>query len=94
MSHFVYILFSKKLNRFYTGYTGDLDLRMNFHENAESYKYTAKANDWELFFTIECENKTQALNIEKHIKSMKSKVYIQNLIKYPDISKKLLGKYI
>ena len=29
----VYILFSEKLNRFYTGATSDFDLRMSFHLN-------------------------------------------------------------
>jgi putative endonuclease len=31
--------------------------------------------------------------IEEHIKKMKSKVYIQNLKKYPDMVKKLIAKY-
>jgi putative endonuclease len=31
--------------------------------------------------------------IEKHIKAMKSKKYIENLIKYPEMSVKLLQKY-
>jgi len=43
---------------------------------------------------MECENKTQALAIEKHIKSMKSKIYIENLKKYPEMVTKLLIKYI
>jgi putative endonuclease len=37
-------------------------------------------------------NETQALAIEKHIKNMKSKVYIENLLHYPEISIKLLEK--
>ena len=91
--HFVYILYSAKLNRFYTGYTSNFDSRMEFHRNAESHKFTANAEDWELYLKIECENKSQALSIEKHIKNMKSKTYIENLIKYPDIILKLKEKY-
>ncbi|QLC66707.1 GIY-YIG nuclease family protein [Flavobacterium sp. LPB0248] len=91
--HFVYILYSVKLNRFYTGYTSNFDNRMEFHRNAESHKFTANAEDWELYLKIECENKSQALSIEKHIKNMKSKTYIENLIKYPEIIDKLLIKY-
>ena len=30
--------------------------------------------------------------IEKHIKNMKSKIYIQNLAKYPEMTQKLLLK--
>ena len=91
--YFVYILQSEKINRFYIGYTSNLDLRMQFHENAESRKYTYNADDWTLFFSIACESKTQALAIEKHIKAMKSKVYIENLKKYPEMAEKLLEKY-
>ncbi|WP_125718715.1 GIY-YIG nuclease family protein [Flavobacterium ustbae] len=93
MSNIVYILHSKKLNRYYIGYTKDFDLRLEFHKNAPSNKFTANANDWTLFLNFSCSSKTQALSIEKHIKKMKSKIYIENLIKYPEIIDKLLLKY-
>ena len=89
----VYILHSKKLNRFYTGFTTNLELRLHFHENAVARKFTAKANDWVLFLEIACESKSQGLAIEKHIKKMKSRIYIENLIKYPEIIEKLRIKY-
>ena len=89
----VYILFSKKLNRFYVGYTSDFETRMEFHSNSETRKFTYNAVDWELFFVIDCENKNQGLAIEKHIKSMKSKIYIENLTKYPEMIEKLKLKY-
>ena len=91
--HCVYILHSERLNKFYTGYTANLDIRMEFHFNSESRKYTHNADDWTLFFFINCESKAQALAIEKHIKAMKSKVYIQNLKKYPEMVEKILNKY-
>ena len=91
--HQVYILFSKKLNRFYIGYTSDLETRMEFHRNSETSKFTHNASDWEIFFEIDCENKNQGLAIEKHIKSMKSKIYIENLTKYPEMIEKLKLKY-
>jgi putative endonuclease len=89
----VYILQSIKLNRFYIGYTSDFDTRIEFHKNAESHKFTANGEDWVVFLKIPCENKTQGLNIEKHIKKMRSKTYIENLIKYPDIILKLKERY-
>lgn len=91
--HTVYILYSQKLRRHYIGYSSDIDVRMEFHKNAEARKFTAKADEWELFFEIKCKNKLQGLAIEKHIKSMKSKVYIQNLKKYPEMTENLLKKY-
>jgi putative endonuclease len=66
---------------------------MDFHRNAPSNKFTAKADDWELFYTITCACKQQALAIEKHIKNMKSSKYIRNFLLYPEITEKLLKKY-
>lgn len=89
----VYILYSQKLNRYYIGYTSDFDLRFEFHKNADARKFTYNATDWILFLKIDCKSKKQALCVEKHIKSMKSKTYIQNLLQYPEIIHKLLEKY-
>ncbi|UMY66122.1 MULTISPECIES: GIY-YIG nuclease family protein [unclassified Flavobacterium] len=89
----VYILFSEKLNRFYIGATSDFDTRWHYHQLAENHKFTHKASDWTLFLSIECATKTQAFAVEKHIKAMKSKTYIQNLKKYPEMTQKLLQKY-
>ncbi|UPQ80262.1 GIY-YIG nuclease family protein [Flavobacterium azooxidireducens] len=92
--HIVYILHSQKLNRFYIGYTTNLDLRLDFHlHDTQARKFTYKADDWTLFFSLACTSKNQALAIEKHIKAMKSKVYIENLAIYPEITSKLLNKY-
>jgi putative endonuclease len=92
--HLVYILYSQKINRFYIGYTANLDLRLGFHLNDnQTRKFTYKADDWEFQFSIECDAKQQALLIEKHIKAMKSKVYIKNLIKYPEMRIRLIEKY-
>ena len=89
----VYILYSEVLDRFYTGFTSNFDVRMEFHQNPEASKFTAKAKDWVLFDTIECESKALALSVEKHIKSMKSKAYIKNLKKYPEMKEKLKLQY-
>ncbi len=89
----VYILSSAKLHRCYIGFTNDLDERMKFYQNSESNKFTYNADDWEIFYTIKCSSKVQGLKIETHIKKMKSKIYIENLKKYPEITLKLLEKY-
>ena len=89
----VYVLHSVKLNKFYIGSTSNFDLRLHFHFNSENRKFTHNATDWTLFLKIDCENKNQALLIEKHLKKMKSKIYVQNLLKYPEIIQKLLSLY-
>ena len=90
----VYILFSKKLDRFYTGSCDNLDYRIEQHLNKDFIKsFTAKTDDWELFFFVDHLQYVQARLIEDHLKKMKSKVYIQNLKKYPEIMQKLIDKY-
>ncbi|WP_026979080.1 GIY-YIG nuclease family protein [Flavobacterium tegetincola] len=92
--HTVYILHSEKLNRHYIGYTSNIDVRLDFHSNdSQTRKFTYKADDWKLYLSFNCSSKPQALAIEKHIKAMKSKTYIDNLQKYPEIILKLLEKY-
>ncbi len=74
--------------------TSNFDVRLQFHLNdTQKRKFTHNADDWVLSYKIDCETKQLSLKIEKHIKSMKSKIYIQNLIQYPEISQKLIQKF-
>jgi putative endonuclease len=91
----VYILFSKKLNRFYTGSCNDLQDRLLKHQTKiYSESYTTNSDDWELYHTINGLTYEQARSIELHIKKMKSKVYIENLLKYPEIIERLKQLYV
>ena len=90
----LYILYSKKLNRFYSGSCKDLSYRIDQHVNKDFAKsFTAKADDWDLFLFVDDLSYEQARMIESHIKKMKSRAYIQNLKKYPEILEKLMAKY-
>jgi putative endonuclease len=94
MSNTVYILYSASLNHYYIGQTINLGERIAQHNTGEFVgAYTKKANDWVLYYSIGCKSLQQALSIEKHIKRMKSRKYIENLVKYPEISEKLLDQY-
>ena len=90
----VYILYSTSVNSYYTGSCVDLGVRMQQHiHKTYSDSYTKKASDWELYFYIENLEYRQAREIESHIKSMKSRKYIENLKKYPEMVFKLVEKY-
>jgi len=41
-----------------------------------------------LFLKFECDSKAQAMSIERHIKRMKSSVYITNLKEYLEMTTK------
>ena len=94
--YYVYIIYSKTLDRFYTGATCIAATtrleRHLFHFYGDS-KFTSKAPDWELFYSIACESYPQALQIEQHIKRMKSSRYIRNLARYSEITETLIQKY-
>ena len=91
-----YILYSPKLDRFYIGVTNEsLSDRIEKHilSTYGNHRYTSTTDDWKAYYQIECIDFNQAINIERHLKRMKSKIYLQNLLKYPEITEKLLSKY-
>ena len=95
MAH-CYILYSPKLEKYYTGSTELMPkarLELHLSKYYGKTKFTANAEDWQIFLTISCSSINQAKNIEAHIKRMKSNVYIVNLKKYPELIDKLIYKY-
>ncbi|HBH06554.1 MAG TPA: hypothetical protein DDX92_08120 [Flavobacteriales bacterium] len=93
MAH-VYILYSKTANRHYIGSCKHLSDRLELHKNkAFSKSFTSVYDDWELVHQIGDLTYSQARQIERHIKRMKSRKYIENLTIYPEITNKLLQRY-
>ncbi|MBX7089169.1 MAG: GIY-YIG nuclease family protein [Cyclobacteriaceae bacterium] len=90
----VYILHSKKLDRFYIGSCKNLSYRIDQHlSKSFSRSFTARAEDWQLFFSMDELQFGQARLIERHLKQMKSRRYLENLKKYPEIAQNLIMKY-
>ncbi len=82
------------MNSYYTGSCADLQLRIQQHlKKIFTDSYTKKAADWKLYFVIENLGYEQARAIEGHIKSMKSRTYIENLKNYPEMVSRLLEKF-
>ena len=78
MEFIVYILFSKTKNRFYIGFTSNLEERIIRH-NQKSKGFTGSVNDWELVYQETFQTKELAIAREKQIKSWKSSVKIRAL---------------
>ena len=75
-----YILYSQSADRFYTGSCLNFEKRLSEHSSGKyGNAYTAIANDWITYLIIDDLDYHQARSIERHIKKMKSKKYIQNL---------------
>lgn len=90
-----YIIYSASLDKFYTGITQEsVESRLEMHkESGYGNHYTSQSSDWEIFLVIPYASVSQSIKIERHIKKMKSKKYIQNLKKYPERIEKLIIKY-
>ena len=71
--------------------TEDLDQRIIHHNTPiDGLKFTAKGIPWKLFLSVPCQSKEHAAKLEKLIKSKKSKIFIENLKKYPELIEKIV----
>ena len=79
--YIVYILYSQSIDKYYIGYTSNLENRVIQHNSGNhKSKFTRKlAHDWLLVYKEEFITKTEAIKREKEIKSRKSRRYIEDL---------------
>ncbi len=90
----VYILYSQKINQYYIGSCLDLEKRLAEHLSAKmDVAFTKQSDDWDVYFKIEYLTYATARKIEAHIKQMKSRKYIENLVRFPEISQRLIDNY-
>ena len=87
MRGYVYILKSND-NRFYVGSTLDLDRRLKQHKNGHT-QTTRNMKDIELVLSQEYNNINIARKIEKKIKKLKRKDYIEKMIDDGEIKMKI-----
>jgi putative endonuclease len=80
MVYTLYILYSEKTQKFYTGHTNDFERRIIEHNSGQN-KSTKSGSPWEIVYRKEYETKSEAARIESKIKKMKSKDYIILFIK-------------
>ena len=76
----VYFLYSEKINKYYVGACTDLDRRLYEHNLGHS-KFTSTGKPWELVYKEEWKDLVLAKQRELKIKKMKSRTYIEDLIR-------------
>jgi len=76
---FVYILYSKSLDRYYTGHTHCIIDRLNRHNSGRS-KATKGGIPWEIMHTESFKTKSDAYKRERVIKAKKSRKDVEKLI--------------
>ena len=77
--YYVYILYSRTKDRYYVGYTHNIEIRLSKH-NAGATPSTRGGRPWELVYSEEYTDKSSALFREREIKSKKSRKYIEHLV--------------
>ncbi len=73
----IYILKSKKTNKYYCGQTQDLQHRLTRHNNGLE-KYTKSGIPWILISYFEVESRSEAMILEKKIKKRGIQRYLQD----------------
>jgi putative endonuclease len=93
MSHYLYILHSKKADKYYIGESPNLENRHQQHINHHfSKSFTKIADDWEVVLSKKCDSKQDALFLEAFIKRMKSKKFIIKVVENSNILDDILNK--
>jgi len=79
MFFFVYIIYSPSLDKYYVGYTTDLEKRLSDH-NAGISDFTSQQVDWQLKYSEKFPTRSDAIKREREIKKKKSRKFIEWLI--------------
>src|SRR5258705_176232 len=92
--HFVYILYSALTDKYYTGESINPEGRL-FQHNTSFFRQssTTTAKDWKVVLTICVNNRSEARVVERFIKSMKSKRFLNSMrndVKYYENFKNLV----
>ena len=80
MEHFIYILYSSSIDKYYYGYSQNPEKRLEFHNSDFNKIWTKRGQPWELKRKIPFSSKTEALKAEKLIKRKKSRAYTLKVI--------------
>jgi putative endonuclease len=77
---FVYVLYSPSANKFYVGYTSNLESRLLSHNQLGTKDWTKRYRPWELVYTESYQTKSSALKREKELKTGVGREFIQKML--------------
>ena len=78
--YYVYVSHSEKDGKLYTGYTKDLKLRFEQHQNGQ-VESTKNRRPFKLIYYEACLNQKDALKREKYLKTHYGKMFLKNRLK-------------
>lgn len=80
MIYYIYVLISEKDNKFYTGYTKNLNLRFKQHEEGRVVS-TKNRRPLKLIYFEGCLNQQDATKREKYLKTYLGKLFLHKRLK-------------
>ena len=79
--YFIYILYSRKIDRYYVGTTDDVAKRLVEHNSGlYNNSFTSKGIPWDLRLSFECDSSEAAYDLERFLKKMKSRIFLEKVI--------------
>jgi len=79
--YYVYILYSKKLDKYYKGYTNNLEEQMIRH-NRGYEAFTSKGIPWKLALALEKPTEKEAMALESKLKNLNRQRLEAFIVKY------------
>ena len=76
----VYIIYSETSDKYYVGYSSNLEVRLRDYHNQGRSRYTSKGIPWILMYSEEYGTELEAIRREREIKKVKSRKYLISLI--------------
>ena len=80
MKYVLYILHSDKGDKYYIGHTNNIERRLCEHNDPKQKGWTKSYHQWRLIYTEDALDRSDAVNKERYLKSLKSKVKIKKYI--------------
>ena len=80
MRYYIYLLITKRLNRYitYVGYTNNIKKRLSLHNSSKGAKFT-KGNRWQIIFKKKISTKSFAMKEEYKLKkNLKLRNFLKN----------------
>ncbi len=79
--HYLYIIYSSRIDHYYIGETMDMERRLEEH-NGGVFKgcFTRRSNGWHYVLTIPFSEKSRAQQAERFVKRMNSRKFTERLI--------------
>ena len=76
----VYVLYSEKFQKHYTGYSSDFEARLMSHQILGNKDWCIRYRPWKVLYTDTFDSKVEAMKKEKWLKSGVGREFVKSLL--------------